>query len=161
MTIFRNCSSHLSRIIRREMCVFKNRRFVSTGYTAVDVAANSAHNAFQTWRLVDPSQRQLLMLKMADCLLLNRDTLANLEAQSGKPITQALWDVDASIDVFRYYAGYCVSSSSCFKNHGEHLGYTIKEPIGPCGLITSFNYPLLLACWKLAPCLAAGNVCRI
>ncbi|KAJ3250323.1 hypothetical protein HK103_003631, partial [Boothiomyces macroporosus] len=92
-----------------------------------------------------------LLAKIRDKIRDNFSHFAKLEASYGKPITQAKWDVEASIQVFDYYSQLDITN--------EHVkNVEIKNfPIGAVGLITSFNYPLLLTSWKLAPALLAGN----
>jgi acyl-CoA reductase-like NAD-dependent aldehyde dehydrogenase len=102
--------------------------------------------------------RNILSL-LSERIYKNIDEIAFLETQGGKPITQAKEDILASIDVFKYYADEATTLSGEKRNNT----YTIKEPIGTCGIITSFNYPfcnsilIVILAWKVAPALAAGN----
>ncbi|KAI8905515.1 aldehyde dehydrogenase domain-containing protein [Gorgonomyces haynaldii] len=88
-------------------------------------------------------------------MALRKQEFADLETISGKPIAQSILDVEQSIDTLRYFAKQVPNGRVC------EDGYTIREPMGVVGLITSFNYPLLLTTWKMAPALAAGNTCLI
>lgn len=122
----------------------------------VKLAVQSAVDAINgPWGSWTASDRRNLLFKLAQTLSVNKAHLARLEAQSGKPITQALEDIDACVDTFNYFASYIPKGS--IWNDVTSVSYTIPEPIGVTALITSFNYPALLAVWKIAPCLAAGN----
>lgn len=125
-------------------------------------AAKEAFYGDGTWRRMDAQRRSDIILKIADLMeqrkeeLIRTDTLDN-----GKPLREAEGDVDDAIHCFKYYAGlikapyggvYDVNS-----NFGEMHSYTIHEPVGVCGQITPWNYPLLMAAWKIAPALSAGN----
>jgi betaine-aldehyde dehydrogenase len=113
-----------------------------------DIAIHAAKTA-------PPNPDRTILLKVAALLQRDRLELAKLESQAGKPLSQSLQDVDSACEVFTYYSSYCGNLV------GQSFGYdsrTVRYPIGVCGLITSYNYPLLLAAWKTAPCIAAGNV---
>ena len=109
---------------------------------------------------MDASRRGELLNKLADLMERDRVFLASLETlDNGKPygVSYAV-DVAASIDTFRYYAGWAD------KNHGKVIPvpgnfftYTRHEPVGVCGQIIPWNFPLLMQAWKLAPALAMGN----
>lgn len=132
--------------------------------TDVDKAVAAAKEAFKLgspWRTINPSKRGVLLNKLAD--LMERDAvyLASLETyDNGKPYTASYSvDVATSIQVLRYYAGWAD------KNHGkvlpmdgDYFGYTRHEPVGVCGQIIPWNFPLLMFAWKIAPALATGNV---
>ena len=130
----------------------------------VDVAVEAANKAFQLgspWRTMNASQRGSLLHKLADLMERDRTYLASLETlDNGKPYSVAYGaDVPASIATFRYYAGWAD------KNHGQvipmdgqYFGYTRHEPVGVCGQIIPWNFPLLMMAWKLGPALATGNV---
>ncbi|KAL4227219.1 Aldehyde dehydrogenase [Mactra antiquata] len=124
------------------------------------VAAKEAFKLGSPWRRMDASDRGRLLSKFAD--LLERDIayIASLETvDNGKPYNAALGDMGLVIKCFRYYAGWAD------KNHGktipadgEYFCYTRHEPVGVCGQIIPWNYPMLMYSWKLAPCLCMGNV---
>ncbi|MCJ1485443.1 hypothetical protein MMC06_005617 [Schaereria dolodes] len=129
----------------------------------VDIAVKAARKAFKdpSWRDIDPTERGGMMLKLASLVEEHAETLATIETwDNGKPYSVALND-DVLHEVagcLRYYAGYAD------KIHGQvidtgaaKLAYTIREPLGVCGQIIPWNYPLGMAAWKLGPALACGN----
>ena len=130
----------------------------------VDRAVSAARRAFEdrngAWRKLSASERGRLIWKLADLLEKNMDEFAELETlDNGKPIFESRYvDMPMVIDVLRYYAGLAT------KIHGETVNtfetaftYTLREPIGVVGMIVPWNFPLLLASWKLGPALACGN----
>ena len=124
-------------------------------------AVSAASRAFGTWSQTTPAERAGLLLKLADVVESNGEQFARLESLNcGKPYARALGDEIAAIaDCFRYFAGAtrCMTGSIA----GEYLsGYTSmirRDPIGVVASIAPWNYPLMMAAWKLAPALAAGN----
>jgi aminobutyraldehyde dehydrogenase len=127
----------------------------------VDAAVTAADAAFAKWSRTTPAERAGMLLKLADRIEENADEFATLEALNcGKPKHAVLRDETPTIvDVFRFFAGACrvVSGSAA----GEYLpGYTSmirRDPVGVVGSIAPWNYPLMMAAWKLGPALAAGN----
>ncbi|HZQ25329.1 MAG TPA: aldehyde dehydrogenase family protein [Terriglobales bacterium] len=130
----------------------------------VDRAVGAARTAFDDrnsrWRKMSASERGRVIWKLADLVEKNLDELAELETlNNGKPITESRYvDMPMTVDVLRYYAGWAT------KIHGETVNmfessfnYTVREPVGVVGLIVPWNFPLLLASWKLGPALACGN----
>src|SRR4051794_23951503 len=130
----------------------------------VDRAVQSARQAFDDpagkWRKMSASERGRLLWKLADLLEQHIDEFSELETlDNGKPIFESRYvDMPMIIDVFRYYAGWAT------KIHGETINsaanaftYTLREPVGVVGAIVPWNFPLLLASWKLGPALACGN----
>ncbi len=130
----------------------------------VDCAVQAARRAFEDrsgpWRKLSASERGRLIWRLADLLEKNIDEFAELETlDNGKPIFESRYvDMPMVIDVLRYYAGWAT------KIHGETVNtletaftYTLREPVGVVGLIVPWNFPLLLASWKLGPALACGN----
>lgn len=129
----------------------------------VDKAVAAAKKAFSLgseWRKMDASRRGLLLSKLADLMERDHQYLASLETlDNGKPYTASYFaDVALSIKCYRYYAGWAD------KNHGkvipidgEHFCYTRHEPVGVCGAIIPWNFPLLMQSWKLGPAIACGN----
>jgi len=129
----------------------------------VDIAVKAASEAFRLgspWRTMDASRRGELLNKLAD--LLERDAvhLASLETlDNGKPYVMSMMaDVALSVKCYRYFAGWAD------KNHGKvipidgnFMTYTRHEPVGVCGQIIPWNFPLLMQAWKLGPALATGN----
>src|SRR5213594_1374591 len=130
----------------------------------VDRAVQAARQAFDdrsgAWRKISASERGRLIWKLADLVEKNIDGLAEIETlDNGKPIFESRYvDMPMVADVLRYYAGLAT------KIHGETVNtldtaftYTLREPVGVVGLIIPWNFPLLLASWKLGPALACGN----
>jgi betaine-aldehyde dehydrogenase len=113
------------------------------------------------WPQTPALDRARLLHKLADALDANAADFAALETlDCGKPLREAEYDVADAANCFRYYAGLAT------KPHGQTFdvpapsqSFTVREPIGVCGQIVPWNYPLLMSVWKLAPALAAGNVC--
>ena len=129
----------------------------------VDRAVHAARAAFDgPWRhTITPAERSKLIWRLADLIDARADILAQLDSlDNGKPFTKALTsDVPLSAQHFRYYAGWPtkIEGSTIPTNSYGLFNYTVREPIGVCGLIVPWNYPLLMAVWKIAPALAAGN----
>jgi len=134
------------------------------GPAEVDAAVAAARKAFDDaagpWRKLSASARGRLLWKIADLVEHNIEELAELETlDNGKPIFESRYvDMPMVADVFRYYAGWAT------KIHGETINinegaftYTQREPVGVVGAIVPWNFPLLLASWKLGPALACGN----
>jgi acyl-CoA reductase-like NAD-dependent aldehyde dehydrogenase len=127
----------------------------------VDVAVGAARQALTgDWAAVSPAERGRLIGRLADLIAEHADELAELESlDNGKPIRFAkAVDLDLTIGHFRYFAGWpskLVGETVPVSVPGEFC-YTLKEPVGVCGQIVPWNYPLLMAAWKVAPALAAG-----
>ncbi|HEX7252116.1 MAG TPA: gamma-aminobutyraldehyde dehydrogenase [Thermoanaerobaculia bacterium] len=126
----------------------------------VDRAVESAAGAFEKWMDSTPAERSQMLLKLADRLEQHAEELAQLEAENvGKPIGLARSEVPFLVDNLRFFAG----AARCLegKAAGEYLaGYTSmirREPVGVVGSIAPWNYPLMMAIWKIGPALAAGN----
>jgi acyl-CoA reductase-like NAD-dependent aldehyde dehydrogenase len=124
----------------------------------VDRAVDRAARAFPAWRALAPAARAELLLALADALAERKEELASLEARNaGKPITDARGEMQMVLDTFRYYAGAPERpSGETIPVAGGHA-FTVREPLGVVGLIVPWNFPLVIASWKLAPALAAGN----
>ncbi|MDX6606958.1 MAG: betaine-aldehyde dehydrogenase [Solirubrobacterales bacterium] len=127
----------------------------------VDAAVMAAKRAFETWGTTTPADRSAMLLKLADGIEERAEELADLEsADAGKPRSAFLEDeVPFMADNLRYFAGAARNMEG--RATGEYLdGYTSmvrREPIGVVGQITPWNYPIMMAIWKIAPALAAGN----
>jgi 1-pyrroline dehydrogenase len=126
----------------------------------VDRAVGAAATAFVKWQDSTPAERSLMLLKLADVIEKNAEELAVLEADNvGKPIGLARSEVPFMVDNLRFFAGACRVLEG--KAAGEYLaGYTSmirREPVGVVGSIAPWNYPLMMAVWKIGPALAAGN----
>lgn len=128
----------------------------------VDIAVGVADKAFRTsWRNLKPDVRSRMINRLADLIERDSDQLARLEAiDNGKSFGVAkAADVPLSVQCFRYYAGWADKlGGETINSDPAHMAYTIREPVGVCGCIIPWNFPLLMFSWKLAPLLACGNV---
>ncbi len=129
----------------------------------VDLAVAAARRAFDDgrWARVTPSERGRLLWRLADLIERDLEELAELESiDNGKPYAVArIADLPLAVDMFRYMAGWATKitgSSLSLSLPGEYLSYTTREPVGVVGQIIPWNFPLLMAAWKLAPALAVG-----
>jgi aminobutyraldehyde dehydrogenase len=125
-----------------------------------DAAVAAALEAKQAWGRTLPKKRAEILLAIADRLAENADLLARLEAvNTGKPLMVAEDDIAGSIDSFRFMAGAVRAQTSIAAGEyaPDHLSVILREPLGVVGVVTPWNYPLLMAVWKIAPILAAGN----
>jgi aminobutyraldehyde dehydrogenase len=135
-------------------------RVVQGAPADVDAAVQAASRAKRAWGRMVPKERSALLLAVAERIEQNRDVLVRLEsANTGKPLSVARDDVDGTIDTFRFMAGALrATTSMAAGDYAEsHLSVILREPLGVVGVVTPWNYPLLMAAWKLAPILAAGN----
>ncbi len=128
----------------------------------VDAAVRAARLAFnrESWRAMDARDRAKLLWKVGDLIRDNADELARTETlDNGKPISESLHvDLPFAAETFSYYAGWCTKiEGETIPVPGNFLNYTLREPYGVCGIITPWNFPLLMVAWKLAPALACGN----
>jgi betaine-aldehyde dehydrogenase len=130
-------------------------------YADVDKAVTAAKSAFSTWSKMTPGDRSMLLLKLADALAAKSDDLAKTESLNcGKPMKLVVnGDVPFAIDNIRYFAGQARVIDGV--TAGEYVGgYTStlrREPIGVVASIAPWNYPIMMAAWKIAPAIAAGN----
>ena len=126
----------------------------------VDRAVKAAQEAFKTWSKTSPQDRAQLLLKAADLIDVHASELAEIETRdNGKPLRETtLVDVPLSSDHFRYFAG-CLRADegSAVMIDNDTMSIVLHEPIGVVGQIIPWNFPLLMAAWKIAPALAAGN----
>jgi betaine-aldehyde dehydrogenase len=125
-------------------------------------AAREAFYGPGEWRRMSGPKRANLLLAVADGIKARADELAILDTRdNGKPLREAQADVDDAVACFRYYAGLIGKPQGGVYEVGDGFGamhaFSLHEPVGVCALITPWNYPLLMAAWKLAPALAAGN----
>ncbi|XP_075063767.1 retinaldehyde dehydrogenase 3 [Mixophyes fleayi] len=129
----------------------------------VDKAVEAARAAFQRgspWRRLDASGRGKLLHKLADLLERDRDILATLETMdTGKPFLLAYFvDLEACIRTLRYFAGWADKiQGRTIPVDESYLCYTVHEPMGVCGAITPWNFPLMMLIWKMGPALCCGN----
>ena len=127
----------------------------------VDAAVSAADKAFKSWSRTTPGERSALLLKLADAIERDAESYSTLEAlNTGKPRIRVLQDeMPAIVDCFRFFAGAVRSMHGPVA--GEYLaGHTSmirRDPVGVVGSIAPWNYPLMMAAWKLAPALAGGN----
>lgn len=125
----------------------------------VDDAVKAAWDAWKSWKNVNPAQRADILLKIADAIDANKDRLAMVESlDNGKPIRETTnIDVPMAADHFRYFAGAVrTEEGSAVMLDGNTLSLILREPIGVVGQVVPWNFPFLMAAWKLAPVLAAG-----
>ncbi|EEZ97369.1 aldehyde dehydrogenase 1A1 [Tribolium castaneum] len=127
----------------------------------IDKAVQAAKAAFSRgapWRKMDASTRGKLIIKLADLIERDINTLAKLETlDNGKPLSDSTLDIQCSIDVLRYYGGYCDKiHGNTIPADGDCLSLTRKEPVGVVGQIIPWNYPIMMQIWKWGPALAAG-----
>ena len=127
----------------------------------VNQAVTAANRAFESWSETTPMERSRLLLKIADAIESNSEMFARLESLNcGKPYSRALGDeIPAIADCFRYFAGAarCMSGTVSNEYLPGHTSMIRRDPIGVIASIAPWNYPLLMAAWKTAPALAAGN----
>jgi aldehyde dehydrogenase (NAD+) len=126
----------------------------------VDKAVKAARSAFESWGTSDPRERARLMNKLADLMEENKDELAKLESlNTGKPLASHVMvaDLPQAIASFRYYAGWADKiSGMTLPKAGDFLSFTNYEPVGVCGQVIPWNWPLLMLAWKFGPALATG-----
>ncbi len=122
-------------------------------------AVEAAWTAFEeTWSGYSAGQRQQVLTDIADAIEDHATELARLETlDNGKPVSEATIDVRAAAEQFRYFAGIVRTNSGETMAEGSRYGQVITEPYGVVGQVVPWNFPLVLASWKLAPALAAGN----
>ncbi|MGW7379059.1 aminobutyraldehyde dehydrogenase [Streptomyces sp. NPDC054794] len=132
-----------------------------SGPADVDAACRAAEEAFVGWSVTTPQQRQAALLRIADALEAQADALASAEvADTGKPRALFLADeLPAIVDVVRYFAGSArnLPGAAAAEYTPGRTSVLRREPVGVCAQITPWNYPLMMAVWKIAPALAAGN----
>jgi len=127
----------------------------------VDHAVKAARRAFEKgfWRKMNVSQRERIIWRIGELIEKNKEELGLLESlNNGKTYLEALrGDIPPTADIFYYYAGWTRKIyGETIPVDGKYLNYTLREPVGVVGMITPWNYPMLLAAWKVAPALATG-----
>ncbi len=126
----------------------------------VELALDAAHAAREAWGRTSPAERSLALLRIADRIEQKLDLLALVETiDNGKPIRETkAADLPLAVDHFRYFAG-CIRAQEGSLSEIDHdtVAYHFHEPLGVVGQIIPWNFPILMATWKLAPALAAGN----
>jgi betaine-aldehyde dehydrogenase len=133
----------------------------ASGKEDVDRAFEAAQTAFEAWRDSTPSERQLALLRLADKIEGNAEELVRAESENtGKPLgLTAEEEIPAMVDQIRFFAGAARVLEG--KSAGEYLAgmtsFIRREPVGVCAQVTPWNYPMMMAVWKFAPAIAAGN----
>ena len=132
-----------------------------SGQADVDAAFEAAANAFEGWRDTTPGERQLALLRIADALESRADELVTLESENtGKPIgLTASEEIPPMVDQIRFFAGAArvLEGRSAGEYMAGHTSFIRREPVGVCAQVTPWNYPMMMAVWKFAPAIAAGN----
>ena len=132
-----------------------------SGPEDVDRAYRVAADAFGTWRDTTPSERQQALLKLADAVEEHAEELVALESRNtGKPISlTASEEIPPMVDQIRFFAGAArtLEGKAAAEYMAGHTSWVRREPIGVVGQVTPWNYPMMMAIWKIAPALAAGN----
>ena len=127
----------------------------------IDAACQAARRAFEKWGQATPSERSLALIRIADAIENRAEELVKLESENtGKPIGLTTdEEIPPMVDQIRFFAG----AARCLegKSSGEYMaGFTSmvrREPVGVCAQVTPWNYPMMMAVWKWAPAIAAGN----
>ncbi|MDQ3876994.1 MAG: aldehyde dehydrogenase family protein [Actinomycetota bacterium] len=131
------------------------------GAADVDAAVTAAREAHEDrrWAGLRPGKRSEILLKVADLIKKNINELAQLEAMdAGKPVKLASGEVWSAAEVFRYYAGWPTKFfGETNPSEDELFVYSLREPVGVCGAVIPWNFPLIMVSWKVAPALAFGN----
>ncbi len=126
----------------------------------IDRAVDVAWKAFASWKHTTPAERSVILNKIADRMEENLEAIAVAETwENGKPVRETLAaDIPLAIDHFRYFAGVLRAQEGTLSQLDENtVAYHFNEPLGVVGPIIPWNFPILMATWKLAPALAAGN----
>jgi betaine-aldehyde dehydrogenase len=132
-----------------------------SGPADVDAAMTAAANAFESWRDTTPGERQLALLRIADAIEARADEIVAAESENtGKPIALTTEEeIPPMVDQIRFFAGAArvLEGKSAGEYMAGHTSFVRREPIGVCAQVTPWNYPMMMAVWKYAPALAAGN----
>ncbi len=132
---------------------------IASGAAAdIDAAAVAAHEAFKTWRKYSAADRRSILHKIADLIIQNKEEIAVLESyDTGQAIRFMSKAAERGAENFRFYADRVIDAQNGSSlPDKDHINYTIRQPIGPIGVITPWNTPFMLSTWKIAPALAAG-----
>ena len=136
-------------------------RAALSGPADIDAACRAAEEAFVSWRDSTPADRSLALLRLADAVESHAEELARLEVENtGKPFALTLSEeIPPAVDQIRFFAGAArhLQGLSAGEYMADHTSMIRREPIGVCAQVTPWNYPLMMAVWKIAPALAAGN----
>jgi betaine-aldehyde dehydrogenase len=132
-----------------------------SGAEDVDFACATALEAFATWRRTTPSERSRALLRIADAIESRADEIVAIESENtGKPVQLTLdEEIPPMVDQIRFFAAAArlLEGRGAAEYMAGHTSYVRREPIGVCGAVTPWNYPMMMAVWKWAPALAAGN----
>ncbi|WP_425484435.1 gamma-aminobutyraldehyde dehydrogenase [Cellulomonas humilata] len=132
-----------------------------SGAQDVDAAYGAASDAFRTWGRTTPAERQLALLRLADAIEQRAEEFVAVESRNtGKPLHLTATDeVPPCVDQLRFFAGAArvLDGLSAGEYMAGHTSWVRREPVGVVGQVTPWNYPLMMAIWKIAPALAAGN----
>ena len=135
-------------------------RVPASGAEDVDRAADAAAKAFGTWGQTTPQERSIALLKLADAIEARADELGRLESKNaGKPVTAAIDEIPVMVDNLRFFAGAArvMEGKAANEYMAGHTSMIRREPVGVVASIAPWNYPLMMAGWKIGPALAAGN----
>jgi betaine-aldehyde dehydrogenase len=132
-----------------------------SGAADVDHALRVAAAAFTDWRRTTPSERSLALIRIADAVEARAEELVRLESENtGKPFQLTMdEEIPPMVDQIRFFAGAArhLQGVAAAEYMAGHTSFIRREPIGVCGAVTPWNYPMMMAVWKFAPALAAGN----
>ena len=132
-----------------------------SGTDDVERALRAARDAFGSWRRATPSERSLALLRVADAIEARADELVRAECENtGKPFGLTMSEeIPPMVDQIRFFAGAArmLEGRAAAEYMAGHTSYVRREPIGVCAAVTPWNYPMMMAVWKWAPALAAGN----
>ncbi len=132
-----------------------------SGDTDVDRACKAAADAFEGWSQTTPSERSLALIRIADAFESRAEDLVRAECENtGKPVAlMASEEIPPSVDQIRFFAGAArmLDGRSAGEYMTDHTSFVRREPIGVCAQVTPWNYPMMMAIWKWAPAIAAGN----
>ena len=126
----------------------------------VDRAVNAAATAFETWQHTTPAERSLMLLKLADAIEERADEIGRLESKNaGKPVGAAIDEIPVMVDNMRFFAGGArvMEGKAANEYMAGHTSFIRREPVGVVASIAPWNYPIMMAGWKIGPALAAGN----
>ena len=127
----------------------------------IDAACSAARRAFESWRDTTPSERSLALLRIADAIESRADEFVRLESENtGKPLQLTLEEeIPPMVDQIRFFAGAArvLEGKSAGEYMAGHTSFIRREPVGVCAQVTPWNYPMMMAVWKWAPAIAAGN----
>src|SRR6202042_3491294 len=132
-----------------------------SGAADIDQALRVAADAFSSWKRTTPSERSLALIRIADALEARAEDLVRAESENtGKPFGLTMdEEIPPMIDQIRFFAGAArmLEGKAAAEYMAGHTSFIRREPLGVCGAITPWNYPMMMAVWKFAPALAAGN----